>query len=376
MQYRSFPKIPGLPIAALGFGCMRLPTLGGNPARINEEAATRLVQQAIDAGVNYFDTAWPYHGEQSEPFLGRAVRGRRQQVQLATKLPVWLVNHESDWERFIDQQLTRLATDRIDFYMLHGLAAASWQKVKDLHGLDALERAKADGRIGHIGFSFHGSPDDFPTIIDSFAWEFCLIQLNYLDQQYQAGLAGLRHAESRKVGVVVMEALRGGALAKVPPVVESIWARSPRGWSPAEWALRWVWDLPGVVSVISGMNAASQLEENLRVASNPIALSLEDRALADEVARFFHGRMPVACTTCGYCLPCPAGVFIPEVLSTYNTASMFGNQAGPRFTYDAFLVKAGSGADQCTECADCEPKCPQNISIIEMLAKAHAHLTG
>jgi predicted aldo/keto reductase-like oxidoreductase len=236
MRYCSFPKIPGLPISALGFGCMRLPTVSGDPARIDEEAAARLVHQAIDAGVNYFDTAWPYHGQQSEPFLGRAVAGRRHQVQLATKLPVWGVEKESDWERFIDQQLVRLGTDRIDFYMLHGLAAESWDKVKNLRGLAALERAKADGRIGHIGFSFHGSPDCFRAIIDAFDWEFCLIQLNYLDQQYQAGLDGLRYAESHKVGVVVMEALRGGALARVPPAVESIWARSPRRWSPAEWA--------------------------------------------------------------------------------------------------------------------------------------------
>jgi hypothetical protein len=248
MQYRLFPKIPELPISTLGFGCMRLPSVGGDSARIDEEAATRLVHQAIDAGVNYFDTAWPYHGLQSEPFLGRAVKGRRREVQLATKLPVWLVEQESDWERFIDGQLAKLDTARIDFYMLHGLAAGPWDKVGKLRGLRALERAKADGRIGHIGFSFHGSPDAFRTIIDGFDWEFCLIQLNYLDQQYQAGLDGLRYAESHKVG--------------------------------------------------------------------------------------------------------------------------------PRFAYDAFMVKTGSGADQCTECGECEPKCPQNVPIVEMLAKAHAHLTS
>jgi predicted aldo/keto reductase-like oxidoreductase len=376
MQYRSFPKIPELPISTLGFGCMRLPTVAGNPAHIEVDAATRLIHQAIDAGVNYFDTAWPYHGQQSEPFLGRALKGRRHEVQLATKLPVWMVEQESDWERFIDQQLVKLDTQRIDFYMLHGLAAGPWDKVRNLRGLRALERAKADGRIGHLGFSFHGSLDAFRSIIDGFDWEFCLIQLNYLDQQYQAGLEGLRYAESHKVGVIVMEALRGGALAKVPPAVESLWARSTRRWSPAEWALRWVWDLPGVVSVISGMNATSQLDENLRIASQSVSLGADDRALVDEVARFFHARMPVPCTTCGYCMPCPSGVSIPDVLSTYNTASMFENQASPRFAYDAFMLKAGSGADQCTECVECEPKCPQNIPIIEMLAKAHAHLTS
>lgn len=373
MQYRSFPKIPDLPISSLGFGCMRLPTAG---ERIDEEAATRLIHNAIDSGVNYFDTAWPYHAGESEPFLARALKGRRERVQLATKNPVWMIQNESDWERYLDQQLVRLGTDHIDFYMLHGLMAAPWEKVKALHGLRALERAKADGRIRHIGFSFHGAFDDFTGIIDAFDWEFCLIQLNYVDQNYQAGLAGLRYAADRKVGVVIMEGLRGGALAKVPPAVASIFARSPRQWSSAEWGLRWVWDLPGVVSVISGMNSQSQLDENLRLASNPIALDAADRALTEEAAAFFHARMAAPCTTCGYCMPCPSGVSIPEVLSIYNTSAMFDDSRGPRFVYDTFVVRAGGGADRCTQCGECETKCPQSIPIMEKLARAHEHLTA
>ena len=216
MQFRSFPKIPDLPISTLGFGCMRLPTVGGNFSAINEELATGLVHQAIDAGVNLFDTAWPYHGEQSEPFLGRAVKGRRDRIHLCTKLPVWAVRQDGDWERFLDQQLRKLDTDFVDFYLLHGLAAGPWDKVKQLGGLAALERAKADGRIKHIGFSFHGPLDDFVAIINGYDWDLCLIQLNYVDQGYQAGIQGLALAAQRKVGVMVMEPLRGGVLAKVP----------------------------------------------------------------------------------------------------------------------------------------------------------------
>jgi predicted aldo/keto reductase-like oxidoreductase len=376
MQFRAFPKIPDLAISSLGFGCMRLPTIGNSPAAIDEELATRLIDQAIDSGVNLFDTAWPYHGEQSEPFLGRAIKRRRERVLLSTKLPVWSVKKESDWEHLLDQQLRKLDTSHLDFYLLHALSAGPWDKVKSLRGLQALARAKADGRVKHIGFSFHGPFDEFRTIVDGYDWELCLIQLNYVDQHFQAGLRGLAHAAQRKVGVVVMEPLRGGALAKVPPEVQAIWSRSKRGWSAAEWALRWALDQAGVVSVISGMNAEAQLTENLRVANTPVPLEPQDHDLANEAARFFHERMAVPCTTCGYCVPCPSGVAIPDVFSSYNTAFMFDDLRRPRFEYKAFVMGAGGGADRCTECGECEPKCPQNIAISATLAKAHAHLAA
>jgi predicted aldo/keto reductase-like oxidoreductase len=379
MRFRAFPKMAALPISILSFGCMRLPTMGGDPAKIDEAVATGLIRQAIDAGVNYVDTAYPYHGGQSEPFVGRALRdGYRARVQLATKLPTWRVKAEADWERYLDEQLQRLETSCIDFYLLHTLDAELWATVRRLGGLAALERARADGRIRHIGFSFHGSPGDFRTILDGYDWEFCQIQYNFLDEGYQAGTDGLRLAAARGVGVVAMEPLRGGALARnIPGPVQALWARSGRPWTPAEWALRWVWDHPEVVTVLSGMGTAAQVEENLRVADTAEAgeLRAEDLTLVREVRDYYHARMKVRCTTCGYCEPCPEGVDIPNVFAFYNRSGMFGERESSGRFYRSFLVDSGRGANGCTACGECEPKCPQAISIAERLKEAHAHLT-
>ena len=375
MQYRTLPKIPALPLSILSFGCMRLPVLDGDPARIDEARATRLLHGAIEGGVNYVDTAYPYHGGQSEPFLGRALKGGyRRRVQLATKCPTWLVKSESDWERFLDEQLKRLDADTVDFYLFHALNGERWETVTSLGGLHALERARSDGRIAQVGFSFHGSPDAFAEIVDGYEWDFCQIQCNFLDVEYQAGLAGLRIAASRGVGVIAMEPLRGGFLAAEPPApVRDIWARSGRPWSPAEWAWRWVWHHPEVVTALSGMNTEEQLRENLAVADVAAsgALSGAELALAAEVRRYYLGRMKVQCTTCGYCLPCPAGVAIPDVLSIYNTTAMFDSREATSQLYKAFLVARGMAADVCTECGECAPKCPQDIPIPEVLREAH-----
>ncbi|MGA9752717.1 MAG: aldo/keto reductase [Acidobacteriota bacterium] len=375
MRFRTFPKIPGLPISILGFGCMRLPVLDGDAAHIDEEAATRLLHGAIEGGVNYVDTAYPYHGGESEPFVGRALRGGyRGRVQLATKCPTWMVEGEGDWERFLDEQLRRLATDRVDFYLLHALNAERWETVKRFGGLRALDRARADRRIGYAGFSFHGSPDDFAEIIAGYDWDFCQIQLNLLDVDFQAGLAGLRLAASRKVGVIAMEPLRGGLLAsEQPEAVRAIWSRSGRKWSPAEWAWRWVWHYPEVVTALSGMNAGEQLRENLTVAGDakPGALSGGEMELAAEVRRYYLERMQVPCTTCGYCLPCPSGVSIPDVFSMLNTTAMFDSREATSRLYKGILVARGLAADACIECGECEPNCPQGIPIPEMLKEAH-----
>jgi uncharacterized protein len=377
MQYRSFPRIPGVEISTLGFGAMRLPVVDRDQSKIDEEAATRLVRDAISGGVNYLDTAWVYHGGQSELFLGRALRGGwREKVQLATKCPVWDVEREGDWDRLLGAQLEKLQTDRIDFYLLHALNAERWEIVRRFGGLGAMERAKADGRIGHLGFSFHGPLSEFKTIADAYDWEFCQIQLNYLDEQFQAGLEGMRHAWARRIGVVVMEPLRGGALGRVPSEVAAIFGRSPRGWSPAEWALRWAWSHPEVVTVLSGMNAPEQLRENLAAAGAATRLDARDLARVEEAKAFYRARMVVPCTTCGYCDPCPSGVAIAETFTAYNAARMFDSKKRAAWSYRTFVLESEAGGDRCTECGECQPKCPQSIPIAEKLREAHAYLTS
>jgi hypothetical protein len=378
MQYRSFPRIPGAPVSVLGFGCMRLPVLGGDPKRIDDEAAQPLLRRAIDAGVNYVDTAYPYHGGESEPFVGRALRdGYRDKVHLATKLPVWLVQEAGDWERLLDEQLRKLDTDRIDFYLLHALNADRWRTVLGLKGLAAMERAKADGRIRHLGFSFHDALKVFKPIVDGYDWEFCQIQLNFIDPGFQAGIEGLNHAAARGVGAIAMEPLRGGTLAwEQPPDVQAIWARTTELRPPAEWALRWVWNHRSVVTALSGMNAIAQLDENLAAADRAQAggLDARDLTLVEEVRSLYAARMRVPCTTCGYCAPCPSGVAIPEVFNSYNTGSMFGNWQAAGGGYRMFVAGPGHGADRCQACGTCEPQCPQQIPIMEKLKEAHAAL--
>ena len=358
---------------------MRLPIIDRDYARIDEERAAPLIRSAISRGVTYLDTAYPYHGGNSELFVGRLLGGGlREQVQLATKLPTWLIKTEADFERLLDEQLTRLRTDWIDFYMFHGLGAERWELVQRLRGLEAFERARADGRIRHIGFSFHGSPDAFTTIVDAYDWDFCQIQYNFMDEEYQAGTAGLLRAAERKVGVFAMEPLRGGTLAASgPEAVDAIWAEAAVKRAPADWALRWVFDHPGVVMALSGMNAPEQLDANIATAeaSRAGAMTTDELALCARVRDVFRAKMKVVCTTCGYCLPCPNGVSIPDVFSSYNTSAMFGTRQAASAVYRMYVMAGGHGADQCARCGECEPKCPQQIPIQDMLEEAHGHLT-
>lgn len=381
MQYRALPKHPDIRLSALGFGCMRLPVLDRqDPARIDEERAAALIRRAVAGGVNYLDTAYPYHAGASEPFVGRLLKaGLPGPVYLATKLPTWLVKTEADWERLLDEQLRRLDTPAIDFYLLHSLSAESWETVLRLRGLAALERARADGRIRQIGFSFHGSPSAFDTIVNGYPWDFCQIQYNFLDEDYQAGTAGLRAAGARGIGVIVMEPLRGGALAAEGPAdVRAIWTRAGDVRTPAARALRWVWHHKEVVTALSGMNAPAQLDENLAVAGETAAGSLAagELELYGQARDAYRRRMKIECTTCGYCAPCPNGVSIPEVFAAYNSSTMFDAREVAAVGYRLWVCAGGHGADACLQCGECEPKCPQRIPIVEKLQEAHAHLLG
>jgi hypothetical protein len=362
-------------ISVLGYGCMRLPLDG--EGRIDGERAARLVRTAIDRGVNYIDTAYTYHMEESEPFVGRALRdGYRDKVFLATKLPSWLVETPSDMDRFLDEQLARLQTGAIDYYLIHSLNAERWGNMKK-HGFAAfLDKALADGRIRRAGFSFHDQLPLFKEIADAYPWHFCQIQYNFMDAEYQAGEAGLKYASGKGMGVVVMEPLRGGNLARnVPEAISSIWAESPRKISPAGWALRWLWNQPEVSVVLSGMTTESDLEDNLASAGEGIAGSLTkaELGLVERVRKEYRNRMKALCTGCQYCMPCPHGVNIPECFNRYNMAFMFDNLEQAMATYPVFL-KPGARAGDCVKCGECEEKCPQNLEIRDLLEDVAALL--
>ncbi len=384
MLYRKLGK-NGPDVSVLGFGCMRLPIHGatGNATDIfdpnkpiEEEQAAQMVEHAISRGINYFDTAYGYHGGQSEKFLGRALRGQRERVLLATKLPVWLMKETEDFDRLLDEQLGRLDTPYVDFYLLHALGRRLWDCVQGLGVLGMLDKARADGRIRRVGFSFHDDVRTFKEIVDAYEWDICQIQYNYFDRDFQAGQEGLRYAAAKGMGMVVMEPLRGGRLTdKIPEEVRTLWDRAPARRTPAEWALRWVWNDAEVSLVLSGMSDMSQLEENLRIASDARqeSLSVEELALVDQVTEIYRSKLRIPCTSCAYCLPCPHGVNIPMNFSLYNDAFMFKDADLSVMLYNHF-IPAESRASGCTACGACEERCPQHIRIVEELKKVHAHL--
>jgi predicted aldo/keto reductase-like oxidoreductase len=378
MQYRKFGKLDWQ-CSALGFGAMRLPVKGKDPtgSDIDEPLAVEMIRLAIDRGVNYLDTAYPYHGGQSEIVVGRALRdGYRQKIRLATKLPSWLVKTADDFDRILNEQLEKLQTERIDFYLLHGLNRFSWPKLRELSVLPWAERVMAEGKIGHLGFSFHDDLEVFRQIVDDYdRWTFCQIQYNYMDIEFQAGTKGLKYAADRGLAVVIMEPLRGGQLSKEPPeTVKAIWESSPKRRSPADWALQWLWNQPEVSIVLSGMTALKQVEENLASAGRSAVGSIDDQDLAMVAAarEKYRQLSPIPCTGCNYCLPCPNKVNIPHAFRHYNDAMMYSDPRTARFRYRQESKKAL--ADQCLECGECEEKCPQKIPIAEWLKKVHEYL--
>ncbi|TGC09731.1 aldo/keto reductase [Methanolobus halotolerans] len=377
MLYREVPK-SGDKLSIQGFGAMRLPKKDGG---INHEKATALIRHAIDNGVNYIDTAWTYHGEESEKLLGNALaEGYRERVRIATKMPHWLVSSRQDMDKFLELQLKRLRTDHIDYYLIHSLTASGWMEIKEKGVLEFLDTAKKDGRIKNAGFSFHDNIKVFKEIIDSYDWDICLIQYNYLDENHQAGTEGLKYAAEKDIGVIVMEPLRGGSLAtNVPPEVEKNWEGADVKRTPAEWGLRWIWNHPEVTVVLSGMSDKSQLDENIRTASEayPDSLAEDELDTVRRAAKKYKELATIPCTGCNYCMPCPAGVDIPGCFDLYNSSKIFGgtNDGGTQHRYLLYqmgILGERSSASLCVNCGKCKELCPQKIDIPEWMKEVEA----
>jgi predicted aldo/keto reductase-like oxidoreductase len=366
----------GVDVSILGFGCMRLPVIDHKPDQIDYPKATELLHYAIDHGVNYVDTAYFYHGAnfgtkgESEPFVGQALSGGwRERVNLATKMPLFFLKAREEMDRFLAEQLERLQTDHLDFYLLHGLNGATWDKVRDLGVREFLDDAQAKGLIRFPAFSFHGASEDFVRICDEYDWAFGQMQYNYMDVDFQAGYAGLRHAADKGMGVVVMEPLKGGKLAqKLPPEMQAVFEAREEPWSPAEWALRFVWNEPGVSLLLSGMNEMEQVVENLRVAetAQANALSADELAVYDQARKAMQSRVKADCSACRYCMPCASGVDIPGVLAALNNAAMWDDANQWLTGYTRVEGKAGL----CTACGSCEEVCPQGLPVPELIAEA------
>jgi predicted aldo/keto reductase-like oxidoreductase len=378
MPCRKFGKLDWN-ASVLGFGCMRLPTVDGNPygPNIHEAEAARMIRHALDQGVNYFDTAYIYHDGNSEIVLGRALRGYRDRVKIATKSPVWLIQKEADFDRILNEQLSRLQTDHIDFYLLHALDKSRWGEIVLKYKLlEKAEAALGDGRIRHLGFSFHDNYESFPEIVNGYdRWTFCQIQYNYMDTENQAGIKGLKLAAAKGLAVVIMEPLLGGRLAHPPPVIRQVIERAGVKRSPVDWALQWLWNQPEVSVVLSGMSNMEQVEANLESASRARTHSFQaaDMELIAALRQKYQERAAIPCTKCQYCMPCPNGVNIPANFEIYNEAFLHEDIPGARFKYQVFIPETAR-ANVCAACHDCEDHCPQKIPISEWMPKVHALL--
>lgn len=363
MKYRKMPHSRDK-LSALGFGCMRLPVDKDN--KIDEEQALAMMHFAYENGVNYYDTAWTYHNGESEPLLGKFITQiDRRKVFVATKLPCWLVKSRKDMDTFLNEQLQRLQTDYIDYYLLHSLTQESWAEMKKNGVADFLDKAKADGKIRYAGFSFHDNYPIFNKVLQSYPWDFCQFLLNYLDINYQAGFKGYKSAVQKEIGIIAMEPLRGGKLAgPLPENVQDIWKKNNIRLSPVKFALKWVWNLEGCQVLLSGMSSLEQVKENVHYAELCKANTLDDKTLAiyKSVRKEFLARIPVMCSECRYCLPCPQKIAIPDIFGIYNDAVMFSDKARHKREYEMFIPEE-SRADKCIACGECLAKCPRHIDI-------------
>jgi predicted aldo/keto reductase-like oxidoreductase len=374
MKYRTFQKT-GERVSLLGFGCMRLPVVGGDMSKIDEPEAIAMIRKAIDAGVNYVDTAYPYHAGTSEAAVGKALKdGYRERALLADKYPVWLTTSEASVDEFFEEQLRRLDVEAIDMYMLHSIGKASWETVRKYGVIKRLEGKIADGRVKNLGFSFHDELPLFKEVIDAYPWDFCQIQLNFMDVKFQAGVEGMRYAASKGIPVIVMEPLKGGKLAdSIPAAVSEIWARADVKRSAAEWALRWVADFPEVLTILSGMSNMRQVEENLRILSGADANSLteKEKRLIGEASDAYNRLTPYSCTNCQYCMPCESGVNIPEAVNYRNEWELYAHNEKISNAFRLFFPQE-QYPSRCVKCAACEAKCPQQLPVMKVMDETAA----
>lgn len=379
MRYRTFGQT-GFRPSALGFGCMRLPVLSpDDSSQIDEALAISMIRYAIDHGVNYVDNAYGYHRGKSEALLGRALLdGYRDKVAVATKLPIYTMKEASEADKYFEEQLARLNTSHIEFYLLHNVNSELWPKVKEWRLFDWAEKKKADGKIGHFGFSFHDSLSCFKQVIDYYpGWEFCQVQYNYVDEHTQAGVEGVKYAADRGLGIVVMEPIRGGMLANAPTdAIKKMFDNAPVRRTPAGWALQWVWNQPEISIALSGMSTMEQVIENVRSAedSGSGSLRLEEVEFLGSLSEAYRDLLAVPCTSCSYCMPCPQGIHIPEIFALYNEVVGFERneqriKAGATWYH---RMPPDHQASACVECGQCEEKCPQHISIREALKDVHS----
>jgi uncharacterized protein len=379
MQYRTFQGLDWKP-SALGIGAMRLPIVNNNQSEVDIAEATRMIRYAIDNGVNYLDTAYFYHGGNSETAVGEALKdGYREKIKLATKFPYREVKSKDDFDPAFKRQLKRLKTDKIDFYLLHGLHRPVWETLRDMGIIGWLEDKVAKGYLEHLGFSFHDDYDYFTQVVDAYDnWNFAQIHFNYMDVDYQAGRRGLEYAAAKRLGIIIMEPLRGGQLTLPPESIRVVWNDSGIKRSPVEWALRWLWDYPEVSLVLSGMSTMDQVVENVDIASRAgnARLSNEEIAIYEKIRQAYKELSPIPCTGCRYCMPCPNGVEIPTIFRIYGEMVMYGNKQTARMRYSGgpWGLKPEQNASNCIECNQCLELCPQHIDIPEWLKKVHSKL--
>lgn len=380
MQYRTIPKIDFKP-SALGFGAMRLPVIDNNQGKVNIPEATRIIRYAIDRGVNYLDTAYFYHDGFAEQAVGAALKdGYREKIKLATKFPSREVKSRADFDAAFERQLKRLDTPKVNFYLLHGMHRPEWDRLKDMGIIPWLEGKIAEGKMDYVGFSFHDEYDYFKKIVDAYDnWTFCQLHFNYMDRDYQGGRRAIEYGAGKRLGVFIMEPLRGGQLAQKPPeAVAKIWAEAKVKRSPVEWALRWIWNYPEISMVLSGMSTMEQVKENVAAAEKAgnSKLTKAESELIDKVRDAYQGLRPIPCTSCRYCMPCEQNVEIPGIFGIYNELKMYGDTKIVSFRYGngMWAIKQDRNATNCIACGKCEERCPQHINISDWLKKVHEEL--